>query len=804
VKAELAIIRLPAASASRNLTKTGISIGKCLLMPLEKLSYTDLRSRFSDTDSKRLNSFLQAIEDHEFQSSLAAEKIFDLRLAEDKGPAVLPSAETVLVDDTQSLPSVTGQADLVVAAGILQRVNNPFRLLNAIQPLLKVNGTLILSVPLRDMIDGQSSYHGSARHKRLYTISSLFLELQAAWGFNAFRIRFAKEYDGRSILPAATTGTQPHSLILVVEKRGERQLYPDIPQLALDRPGAVYNRRDEEALMSIDVGSILSPGLDPASFKRICVLKLDHIGDFIMGVPVFDDIRQTFPNAHIVCVCGSWNVSLARDLGCFDEIVQCDYYSSGADGAHGAETMAAAAQKLGDQLRDTRFDLAIDLRVPPDSRAIIQVVPARYRAAIGSAEQFPFLDVALPAIDSFNVSIHNALEAALIYIPAESFAVRSAEAASPPGLRVLHATVNEHLIWGPYTKLDRGCYRVTWMLTTAPRTVSVKVDVTIHDPMSDGVTVLAEAVIDVGPTGTSSTLDVELHTDLTRVEFRVQPLEGAADAIFAFTGVRLEAISGRPTIRNLSPAQVHMKEHMALLLGLVRTRLLAPVRTPEEIRTALRASDHADSEPFFVIVPFSNSALRNWPMAGFRGLSQMLIAQTTAKVYFVGSSAQRPALDALIAEIGSSRIENHAGAPWSDIYSSFARAEAVITNNSGMGHVAALLGAQVVAIYSGSHQVLEWGPVGPRVSVLQTALPCGACGFDTTAECLHGLRCMQAINPPAVIQALRTVAPASFLADQAASEPSAISEPVAVHGSAEDAGLMGRLRRFVRLFSATH
>ncbi len=766
-------------------------------MPLKTLDYADLQSRFADPDATRLNSFLQAIQDQGFQTALMEDHILDIRLEEDKGPAVLPSAKTIMFDGTGFTTEITDQADLIVAASLLQRLSDPFRFLGLISALLRPNGTLILSVPLRDVFEGKylpHSYHEPERHQRFYTISSLFLELQAAWGFNAFRIRFAKEYDARSGLSPA--GMQPHSLIMVIEKLGERQLYPDIPQLMLDRPGAVYNRSDDEGLISVDLGTILSPGLDPASFTKICVLKLDHIGDFVMGVPVFDDIRQLFPNAHIVCVCGSWNAALARDLGSFDEIVPCDYYSSGAEGAHGVETMAAAAQMLGERFRGMQFDLAIDLRVPPDARAIIEIIPARYRAAIGSAEQFPFLDVALPAIDSFSTGIRHIPETALIYIPVESFLVRNAETASPPGLRVLRASRDGHMIWGPYTSLGRGCYRVTWMLTTAPQAVRVKVDVTVHDPAHDRLMVLGEATMDVGPDGTSATLDIELHADMTRVEFRVLADEGAADAIFAFTGVRLEAISGRPAIRNLSRAQVHMKEHMALLVGLIRTRLLAPVRTPEAIRTALRAGEGAETEPFFVVVPFSNSALRNWPMAGFRSLCQLLLSETMATVRLVGSPAQRPALDAVIAEIGSPRIENHAGAPWSDVYAGFARAEAVITNNSGMAHVAAMLGAQVLAIYSGSHQVLEWGPIGPRVSVLQATLPCGACGFDTTSECLHGLRCMQAINPPAIAQALRVIAPASFLPDRTADEPDAVFGSARLH-RADNAGLLARLRRLI-------
>ena len=40
---------------------------------------------------------------------------------------------------------------------------------------------------------------------------------------------------------------------------------------------------------------------------RILILKLDHIGDFIVGMPAIAHIRTAFPDAALTLVCASWN-----------------------------------------------------------------------------------------------------------------------------------------------------------------------------------------------------------------------------------------------------------------------------------------------------------------------------------------------------------------------------------------------------------------------------------------------------------------------------------------------------------------
>jgi hypothetical protein len=132
----------------------------------------------------------------------------------------------------------------------------------------------------------------------------------------------------------------------------------------------------------------------PLPVVRVLVLKLDHLGDFIMGLPAMERLRGHFPSAHLTLVCGSWNVAMAQGLGLFDAVVAFDVFTPDA-----AADEASNQDRLMLKLRETIkgfHDLAIDLRVDDDTRPYLTAVAASFRAGIGTGSRFAFLDVFLP------------------------------------------------------------------------------------------------------------------------------------------------------------------------------------------------------------------------------------------------------------------------------------------------------------------------------------------------------------------------------------------------------------------------
>src|SRR5262245_26828004 len=139
------------------------------------------------------------------------------------------------------------------------------------------------------------------------------------------------------------------------------------------------------ALYDFAVASLPSP--------RILVLKLDHLGDFLIGLPALLQLRAIFPNAHITLVCGPWNIKTARELQVIDEFRTYEYFPENAQNWGGD-----AIEDL-DRFREVcggRFDIALDLRVDEDTRPLLRHIDAALRCGIGVRSRHPYLNVALP------------------------------------------------------------------------------------------------------------------------------------------------------------------------------------------------------------------------------------------------------------------------------------------------------------------------------------------------------------------------------------------------------------------------
>jgi len=177
---------------------------------------------------------------------------------------------------------------------------------------------------------------------------------------------------------------------------------------------------------------------------RILVLKLDHIGDFIVAMPAMQHLRDHFPAAHITLVCGSWTQDWARQIGLFDRVVVFDGMKRSGPAWTG---FSPAVQQSFTELRLGGFDLAIDLRHDPDTRVLLGQVDAIHRAGFcAPADQGgASLDLALPNVEHVSTA-----EGTGRPLPAEQRLLLLASAitngfARPehPALRLMHGGMPE-------------------------------------------------------------------------------------------------------------------------------------------------------------------------------------------------------------------------------------------------------------------------------------------------------------------------------------------------------------------------
>lgn len=141
----------------------------------------------------------------------------------------------------------------------------------------------------------------------------------------------------------------------------------------------------------------------PEERPRILLLKLDHIGDFVLALDAFRLIRSTWPKAHITLVCATWNRPIAEHSGLFDTVLCCDFYPSNT-GEYDKNIIISRGLEKYRALGLGVYDLAVDLRCYDDNRILLSHTAAQYRA--GYAADGVKLDLAVPAGSESEITAH--------------------------------------------------------------------------------------------------------------------------------------------------------------------------------------------------------------------------------------------------------------------------------------------------------------------------------------------------------------------------------------------------------------
>ena len=125
--------------------------------------------------------------------------------------------------------------------------------------------------------------------------------------------------------------------------------------------------------------------------KRILVIKLDHVGDVLLATPVFDNLRQAYPNAELHALAGKWSRVVLENQPAVDEVIE---YNSPFFCRTGEQpTRLLEAVQLYRRLRREKYELVVELR--GDWRivcfALLRVAPKQIgRAALQVANKLGF------------------------------------------------------------------------------------------------------------------------------------------------------------------------------------------------------------------------------------------------------------------------------------------------------------------------------------------------------------------------------------------------------------------------------
>jgi heptosyltransferase-2 len=178
-------------------------------------------------------------------------------------------------------------------------------------------------------------------------------------------------------------------------------------------------------------------------------------------------------------------------------------------------------------------------------------------------------------------------------------------------------------------------------------------------------------------------------------------------------------------------------------------------------RTRMGLAADSLTRPVVAFAPGAVGPSKRWPF--YAELGRQLAAEGNM-VWVIGGPGETQ-LAAEIVQTDPANIRDLTGAELRDAILALAAANAAVSNDSGLLHVAAALGTPAIGIF-GPTSPWHWAPLNPISAVIETTaeLSCRPCHKPVCRLGHH--RCMQDIAPERVAVATR-----SILASLAALEP---------------------------------
>jgi len=157
---------------------------------------------------------------------------------------------------------------------------------------------------------------------------------------------------------------------------------------------------------------------------------------------------------------------------------------------------------------------------------------------------------------------------------------------------------------------------------------------------------------------------------------------------------------------------------------------------------------------FYVIHPGMAGSARNWPSLYYGQLAKRLL-EKGFQVVITGTPSDQEIVDETGLEKIPGVVSLVGKTPADLIFAVLERAKAVIAPSTGVAHMAAAVGTQVVGIYSPVRVQAprRWAPLGPRVQVLAPVVQCPG-QLRCLGKSCQFFDCMQQITVDQVVNTL--------------------------------------------------
>jgi hypothetical protein len=156
-----------------------------------------------------------------------------------------------------------------------------------------------------------------------------------------------------------------------------------------------------------------------------------------------------------------------------------------------------------------------------------------------------------------------------------------------------------------------------------------------------------------------------------------------------------------------------------------------------------------------VVHPGSGSPRKCWPADRFAEVAARVATATGAAVTLLAGPADDAAVAGFRGAAGGMPVRVVRERPFAEVCDVLAACRGYVGNDSGITHLASMLGSPVTAVY-GPTDARVWGPLGPRTRVLQAPCPAGVRrpgAWRCEEHCKRG-GCLEAVGVDEVAEAV--------------------------------------------------
>ncbi len=159
-----------------------------------------------------------------------------------------------------------------------------------------------------------------------------------------------------------------------------------------------------------------------------------------------------------------------------------------------------------------------------------------------------------------------------------------------------------------------------------------------------------------------------------------------------------------------------------------------------------------DGRPVVAMAPGAVGPSKRWPIESYAELSRSL-TDAGMNVWVLGSPAESPLATAIVEKAGP-HARDLTLTDLRNAILALKLADAVVSNDSGLVHVAAAIGTPTIGIF-GPTSPWHWAPLNPIAATIETKtdVPCRPCHKPECALLHH--RCMREIPSGQVLDAVR-------------------------------------------------